>query len=184
MSRTFLIIVILALLTPGLAWASSLEEAAERVARQHDARVLSAQTEDQGGEAVHVIRILTRDGVVRTVREPASGPASGARPEPRSRGGRQPPPERSAPPRSRHDPRWSAPPRSQERGDGERPRQFREAPRENYRDRSRGQPQPRLLPPREEQQEGRQRFREPEEGERPRQRRRSRDDGDNGRRRR
>ena len=55
------------------AWAISLEEAAERVARQYDAEVVSAHTIERDGRRVHVIRILTREGVVRTVRVPANG---------------------------------------------------------------------------------------------------------------
>lgn len=55
------------------AWAITLEEAAERVAREHDAKVVSAQTVERDGRRIHVIRILTRDGVVRTVRVPADG---------------------------------------------------------------------------------------------------------------
>ncbi|QOC23319.1 hypothetical protein IC757_04000 [Wenzhouxiangella sp. AB-CW3] len=53
------------------AWALSLQEAAERVARQYDAEVVSARTVERDGRRIHVIRILTRDGVVRTVRVPA-----------------------------------------------------------------------------------------------------------------
>lgn len=53
------------------AWAISLQEAAERVARQHNAKVVSAHTIERDGRRVHVIRILTEDGVVRTVRVPA-----------------------------------------------------------------------------------------------------------------
>lgn len=53
------------------AWAITLEEAAERVARQHNAKVVSAHTVEREGRRIHVIRILTRDGVVRTIRVPA-----------------------------------------------------------------------------------------------------------------
>ncbi|MEN1728120.1 MAG: hypothetical protein AAGJ52_06735 [Pseudomonadota bacterium] len=53
------------------AWAVTLREAADRVARQYDAKVVSAQTVERNGRRVHVIRILTREGVVRTVRVPA-----------------------------------------------------------------------------------------------------------------
>jgi hypothetical protein len=49
-------------------WALSLQEAAEQVARQYDAKVVSARTIDRGGRRVHVIRILTKEGVVRTIR--------------------------------------------------------------------------------------------------------------------
>jgi uncharacterized membrane protein YkoI len=68
--RLLLAALITALLTVS-AWAVTLEEAAERVARQHDAKVVSARTEERNGRRVHVIRILTREGVVRTVRVPA-----------------------------------------------------------------------------------------------------------------
>jgi len=61
----------LSLLMIASAWAITLEEAAERVARQHDAQVVSAHTVERDGRRVHVIRILTRDGVVRTIRVPA-----------------------------------------------------------------------------------------------------------------
>lgn len=53
------------------AWAITLEQAAERVARQYDAKVVSAHTIERDGRRIHVIRILTEDGVVRTVRVPA-----------------------------------------------------------------------------------------------------------------
>lgn len=54
------------------AWASeTLREASERVARQHDARVVAARTiETSDGRRIHVIRIVTREGVVRTIRVP------------------------------------------------------------------------------------------------------------------
>jgi len=55
------------------AWAITLEEAARKVADQYDARVVSAQTIERDGRRIHVIRIVTRDGVVRTVRVPAEG---------------------------------------------------------------------------------------------------------------
>ena len=56
----------------GSVWsAESLREASERVARQHDARVVSARTiETSDGRRIHVIRIVTREGVVRTIRVP------------------------------------------------------------------------------------------------------------------
>lgn len=63
--------LILAMALVAAAWALTLEEAAERVARQHDAQVVSAHTIERDGRRIHVIRILTRDGVVRTVRVPA-----------------------------------------------------------------------------------------------------------------
>jgi len=53
------------------AWALSLQEAAERVARQYDARVVSAKTIERNGRRVHEIRFVTRERVVRTVFIPA-----------------------------------------------------------------------------------------------------------------
>ncbi|MGY6553971.1 MAG: PepSY domain-containing protein [Wenzhouxiangella sp.] len=63
--------LILAMALAAAAWALTLEEAAERVARQYDAQVVSAHTIERDGRRTHVIRILTRDGVVRTIRVPA-----------------------------------------------------------------------------------------------------------------
>jgi hypothetical protein len=60
----------LALAVPAGAWAQSLDEAAREAARQYNAKVLSAQTVQEGGRRVHVIKLLTRDGVVKTVRIP------------------------------------------------------------------------------------------------------------------
>ncbi len=69
--KKMLIATALTIALMATAWAISLEEAAERVARQYDAEVVSAQTIERDGRRIHVIRILTRDGVVRTVRVPA-----------------------------------------------------------------------------------------------------------------
>lgn len=55
------------------AWAITLEEAARRVAQEYDAKVVSAHTVERDGRRIHVIRIVTDDGVVRTVRVPAEG---------------------------------------------------------------------------------------------------------------
>jgi hypothetical protein len=60
----------LALLAPSVAWAQSLDEAARQAAKQHNAKVLSAQTVQEGQKRVHVIKLLTKDGVVKTVRVP------------------------------------------------------------------------------------------------------------------
>lgn len=49
-------------------WAQSLDEAASQAAKQHNAKVLSAHTEQKGNKRVHVIKLLTKDGVVKTVR--------------------------------------------------------------------------------------------------------------------
>jgi len=52
------------------AWGQTLDEAAKQAARQYDAKVLSAQTVQQGKRKVHVIKLLTKKGVVKTVRIP------------------------------------------------------------------------------------------------------------------
>jgi len=71
--KKMLLAVVLTVVMVVSAWALSLEEAAEQVARQYDAEVVSAHTVERDGRRIHVIRILTRDGVVRTVRVPADG---------------------------------------------------------------------------------------------------------------
>jgi len=73
MKRKILQIVFpLLLLTalPLTASAITLEEAAQQAARQNDAKVLSARTVEQGDRRVHEIKLLTKDGVVKTVRIP------------------------------------------------------------------------------------------------------------------
>jgi hypothetical protein len=60
----------LALAAAPAAWGQSLDEAARQAAAQYDAKVLSAQTVQEGDRRVHVIKLLTRDGVVKTVRIP------------------------------------------------------------------------------------------------------------------
>ena len=55
------------------AWAQTLDEAASQAARQYNAKVLSATTVQEGNKRVHVIRLLTKDGVVKTVRIPVRG---------------------------------------------------------------------------------------------------------------
>lgn len=52
------------------AWAQTLDEAARQAARQYDAKVLSARTVQEGKQRVHVIKLLTKDGVVKVVRIP------------------------------------------------------------------------------------------------------------------
>jgi uncharacterized membrane protein YkoI len=61
-------LILLVLLMPVAAFAISLDEAAQQAARQNDAKVLSARTVEEGGRRVHEIKLLTRDGVVKTVR--------------------------------------------------------------------------------------------------------------------
>ena len=60
----------LAVAMPSAAFAQSLDEAARNAARQYNAKVLSARTVQEGGRRVHVIKLLTKDGVVMTVRVP------------------------------------------------------------------------------------------------------------------
>jgi len=73
MKRKQLQIVCLMLLVSLLsvsAFAISLDEAARRAARQNDAKVLSARTVQQGNQRIHEIKLLTKKGVVKTVRVP------------------------------------------------------------------------------------------------------------------
>lgn len=65
---TLLLTVCLALAATPAAWGQSLDEAARQAARQHNAKVLSARTVQEGDRRVHVIKLLTKDGVVKTVR--------------------------------------------------------------------------------------------------------------------
>lgn len=60
--------LVLALSVPAVSFAQTLDEAARQAARQHDAKVLSARTVQEGKKRVHVIKLLTRKGVVKTVR--------------------------------------------------------------------------------------------------------------------
>jgi uncharacterized membrane protein YkoI len=60
--------------TTATAPTKTREEAARQAARQYDAaKVLSVKTVRQGNRQVHVVKLLTRDGVVKTVRVPADG---------------------------------------------------------------------------------------------------------------
>jgi hypothetical protein len=58
----------MALAMPAAVWAQTLDEAAKQAARQHNAKVLSARTVKEGNKSVHVIKLLTEGGVVKTVR--------------------------------------------------------------------------------------------------------------------
>ncbi|MDH3788322.1 MAG: hypothetical protein OES53_07140 [Xanthomonadales bacterium] len=62
------VLIIALTLAAGSVSAQSLDEAAAQAAKQHNAKVLSAQTVQQGDKQVHVIKLLTKDGVVKTVR--------------------------------------------------------------------------------------------------------------------
>lgn len=71
-TRATMLGLVLAFALPApTAFADSLREVAERVARQHDAKVVSARVVERNGQKFYVIRILTRDGVVKTIRVPA-----------------------------------------------------------------------------------------------------------------
>jgi uncharacterized membrane protein YkoI len=64
----------LALATPADVLAKTADEAARQAARQHNAqKVLSVKTVQQGNKRVYVVKLLTRDGVVKTVRVPDDG---------------------------------------------------------------------------------------------------------------
>ncbi len=56
------------LLAAGLAQEMSLSEAVDQVRRETGGKVLSARTEVRSNREVHVVRVLTQDGRVRTVR--------------------------------------------------------------------------------------------------------------------
>lgn len=60
--------VVLLFAAPDAAWAQSKEEAARNAARQYNAKVLSVKTVQEGKRKVYVIKLLTREGVVKTVR--------------------------------------------------------------------------------------------------------------------
>ncbi len=66
-STSLMLVLLLFALT---AEAITLKQAARQVARQYDGKVVAARTIEQNGRRVHVIRVVTRDGVVKTVRIP------------------------------------------------------------------------------------------------------------------
>ena len=68
--RKFVCLTLLVFLMPVSAFAISLNEAAKQAARQYDAKVLSAKTIQQGNSRIHEIKLLTKKGVVKTVRVP------------------------------------------------------------------------------------------------------------------
>ena len=72
--RQWLIILALAVSLPATAFAQSLQEAARQAARQYDAKVLSARTVTRGDSRIHEIKLLTKEGVVKTVRIPDKRP--------------------------------------------------------------------------------------------------------------
>lgn len=50
------------------AGCPSLNQAVERVRRQYNGRIVSAETQVRRGRQTHVIKVLTSDGTVKTVR--------------------------------------------------------------------------------------------------------------------
>ena len=51
--------------------ALSLEEAVAKVQREHGGRILSTETIEEDGQRLHLIKVLTPDNSVRTLRLPA-----------------------------------------------------------------------------------------------------------------
>jgi len=72
--RQWLIVLLLALTVPATAFAQSLQEAARQAAQQYNAKVLSARTVTRGDSRIHEIKLLTKNGVVKTVRIPDRRP--------------------------------------------------------------------------------------------------------------
>ncbi len=66
--KKFVLVLLMVLLFPLAGHAQSLDEAARQAARQYNAKVLSAYTEQKGNKKVHVVKLITKDGVVKTVR--------------------------------------------------------------------------------------------------------------------
>ena len=48
----------------------TLSQAVEQVRRQYSGRIVSAETQVSGNRETHVIKVLTQDGKVKTVRVP------------------------------------------------------------------------------------------------------------------
>jgi len=71
LARLLSIVLCTALLLFALtAEAITLKQAARQVARQYDGKVVAARTIEQNGRRIHVIRVVTKQGVVKTVRIP------------------------------------------------------------------------------------------------------------------
>lgn len=71
--KKLILTFLVALLIPLGVHAQSLDQAARQAAQQYDAKVLSAHTEQQGDKKVHVIKLITKDNVVKTVRVTVRG---------------------------------------------------------------------------------------------------------------
>lgn len=69
--RAILFTLFFALLFTSQAFAISLDQAARQVAAQYKGRVVAAHTENRNGKMIHVIRVITKDGKVKTVKVPA-----------------------------------------------------------------------------------------------------------------
>ena len=65
-----LLCISLILLMMPLALAQTLDEASRAAAKKYKAKVISATTVTEGKKKTHVIKLLTEDGVVKTVRVP------------------------------------------------------------------------------------------------------------------
>ena len=63
-------IAALLFLLPVSAFAIKLDEAAKQAARKNNAKVLSAKTVKHGNRRTHEIKLLTKKGVVKTVKVP------------------------------------------------------------------------------------------------------------------
>ena len=62
-------VLLLSCAEPVLA-AKNKEDAAQQAARQHGGRVLSVQEKNQNKKSEYSVKVLTKDGVVKTVRVP------------------------------------------------------------------------------------------------------------------
>lgn len=72
--KKFALVLLMIALLPFTVHSQTLDDAARQAAGQHNAKVLSAYTEQQGKKKVHVIKLLTQEGVVKTVRVPVRSP--------------------------------------------------------------------------------------------------------------
>ena len=65
-------VTLLVLSLPVATYAVELDEAARQAAKQNDAKVLSAKTVKQNSGQTHEIKLLTKKGVVKTVKVPGN----------------------------------------------------------------------------------------------------------------
>jgi len=65
-------IVSLSLVMSVPVFATELNDAANKAAKDNNAKVLSAKTVTRGGGKTHEIKLLTKKGVVKTVNVPGS----------------------------------------------------------------------------------------------------------------